>query len=135
MTCHCTGCQRMSASAFSLSSLYPADRFELTAGEPVLGGLRAATRHYFCPSCMSWLYTRPEGMDAVVSVRATLFGEAAGFAPFIETFTSERLPWASTGAAHSFARFPLEADFPALLTAFASRSDIPPHPRFSRPAA
>ena len=63
MACHCTGCQRMTASAFSLSSLYPNNEFEVTLGEPVLGGLHGATRHYFCPHCMSWLYTRPDGLD------------------------------------------------------------------------
>ena len=27
MACHCTGCQRMTGGAYSLSSFYPADRF------------------------------------------------------------------------------------------------------------
>jgi hypothetical protein len=122
MACHCTGCRRMTGSAFSLSSLYSADAFALVAGDPVLGGLRAQARHYFCPACMSWLYTRPAGMDAFVNVRATLLGDAAAYRPFIETYTSEALPWAQTGAVHSYARFPEEADFPALLAAFARQS-------------
>ena len=49
MACHCTGCQRMTGSAFSLSSLYPAIMFEVTAGEPVLGGLRGGARHFSAP--------------------------------------------------------------------------------------
>lgn len=122
MACHCTGCQRMTGSAFSLSSLYPAGMFELTAGDPVVGGLRGGTRHYFCPACLSWLLTRPEGMDAFVNVRSTMLSDAAAHAPFIETFTSESLIWAKTGAAHSYERFPEEADFPALLEAFAASS-------------
>jgi hypothetical protein len=72
MACHCTGCQRMTASAFSLSALYPSNRFKITSGEPVIGGLRGATRHYFCAYCMSWLFTRPEGMDEFVNVRVTM---------------------------------------------------------------
>ena len=122
MACHCTGCQLMTGSAFSLSSLYAAEAFELVAGEPVLGGLRRETRHYFCPDCMSWLYTRPEGMDAFVNVRATLLADAAAYRPFMETFTTEALPWARTAAAHSFERLPEEADFPALLTEFGKQS-------------
>ena len=39
MACHCTGCQRMTASAFSLSVAIPSDGFEATHGEPVIGGL------------------------------------------------------------------------------------------------
>jgi len=122
MACHCTGCQRMTASAFSLSSLHLGKAFQLLAGEPVLGGLRAETRHFFCPSCMSWLFTRPEGMDAFVNVRSTLLDNAAVYTPFVETFTNEKLPWAQTGAVHSFERFPEEADFPTLLAEFAERS-------------
>lgn len=118
MACHCTGCQRMTASAFSLSSLYDSDRFSVTQGDPVLGGLKGATRHYFCPDCLSWMFTRPEGMDALVNVRATLLDNAATYRPFVETFTSEKLPWATTGAAHSFETFPPPESFPQLLAEF-----------------
>jgi hypothetical protein len=119
MACHCTGCQRMTASAFSLSSLFPSNSFEVTSGEPVIGGLHRATRHFFCPHCMSWLFTRPEGMDDLVNVRATLLDDARGYRPFVETFTSEMLPWAKTGAVHSFAKFPPPEQFPVLLAEFA----------------
>ncbi|HUD52311.1 GFA family protein, partial [Parvibaculum sp.] len=36
MACHCTGCQRMTSSAFSLSILLPKDGFAITKGEPVI---------------------------------------------------------------------------------------------------
>ena len=62
----------MSASAYSLSAAIPAEGFEVVQGEPVVGGLRGATRHYFCPHCMSWMFTRPEGVDWIVlSLTAT----------------------------------------------------------------
>ena len=121
MACHCTGCQRMSASAFSLSSLYPAAAFEVTAGEPVVGGLRGATRHYFCPSCMSWLFTRPEGMDDFVNVRSALLDDAGDHRPFVETYTVEKLPWVEAGAEHSFERLPPEERLPELLAGFAAQ--------------
>ena len=96
MACHCTGCQRMTASAFSLSTLYLSSNFQVDQGEPVIGGLHGATRHFFCPHCMSWLFTRPEGVDEFVNVRATMLDNAEGFIPFIEFYTSEALPWATT---------------------------------------
>lgn len=120
MACHCTGCQRMTASAFSLSTLYPSAAFEVTSGTPVLGGLREGTRHFFCPECMSWMFTRPEGMDAFVNVRSTLFDDAQDYRPFIETWTREKLPWAVTPVAHSFEGFPPEERFPDLLAEFAA---------------
>lgn len=121
MACHCTGCQRMTASAYSLSSLYPVEAFELTAGEPVLGGLRGATEHLFCPSCMSWLFTRPEGLKGFINVRSSLLDDANAHAPFVETFTSEKLAFAATGATHSFATFPPSEAFPELLTGYKAR--------------
>src|SRR5215470_19244491 len=70
MACHCTGCQRMTSSAFSLSAAIPSDGFSVTQGEPVIGGLHGPTRHFFCAYCMSWLFTRPEGLDWFVNIRA-----------------------------------------------------------------
>ena len=122
MACHCLGCQRMTGSAFSLSSLHGDDSFEIVAGEPVLGGLRGGTRHYFCGNCMNWLFTRPEGMDAFVNIRATLLDDARSYRPFIETRTAEKLLWAVTGAAHSFERFPMAEAFPALLAQYARQA-------------
>jgi hypothetical protein len=125
MACHCTGCQKMTASAFSLSTLYPADAFTVTAGEPVVGGLHGATGHLFCPHCMTWMFTRPEGGAPFVNVRATLFDDPAGYAPFMETMTAEKLPWATTPAVHSFAGFPAPQDYPAVIQAYAARAPAP----------
>jgi hypothetical protein len=124
VACHCVGCQRMTGSAFSLSALYLSDEFKVTSGEPVIGGLHGATRHYFCPHCMSWLFTRPEGMDEFVNVRATLMEGARTCTPFLETYTDQKLPWARTPAVHSFAKFPPPEQFPALLAEFARRPGL-----------
>lgn len=122
MACHCTGCQRMTGSAFSLSSLYRKSDFEVTAGEPVAGGLHGAAQHMFCPHCMSWHFTRPKGMDVFVNVRATMLDNARAFVPFIETYTVEMLPWARTPAVPRFERFPPAEAFPSLLAQFAQQS-------------
>lgn len=121
MACHCTGCQRMTASAYSLSELHPSAAFRVTAGEPVLGGLRADTKHYFCPDCKSWLFSRPDGVGDFVNVRATMMEDVRSFSPFIEFYTDEMLPWATTGAIHSFENFPAADEFPRLLAAYAER--------------
>ncbi|HZH12610.1 MAG TPA: GFA family protein [Microvirga sp.] len=126
MACHCTGCQRMTASAFSLSALYASDAFEVVEGEPVIGGLHGPTRHFFCPHCMSWLFTRPEGLDGFVNVRATMLDDARDFTPFIETCTGEALPWAKTSAVHSFEKFPPMERYPDLVAEFAKWSGAAP---------
>lgn len=123
MACHCRGCQQMTASAFSLSALFATEAFELTAGEPVIGALHGATRHFYCPHCMSWMFTRPDGAEGFVAVRSTLFDDPAGLEPFMETMTSEKLPWAVTPAVEGFEGFPQPADYGRLMGAYAARSD------------
>jgi hypothetical protein len=122
MACHCTGCQRMTASAFSLSVLYPSQNFEVVQGEPTIGGLHGATRHFFCPHCMSWLFTRPEGMDEFVNVRTTMMDDAGLFPPYVEMYTGEKLPWAMTPAVHSFETDPSDERFMELVAEFAERA-------------
>ena len=119
MACHCTGCQRMSASAYSLSVAIPSAGFAVTSGEPVIGGLHGSTRHYFCPHCMSWMFTRPAGMDQFVNVRATMLDDTSWYTPYIETFTREKLPWAATGAVQSFESFPPYESYAGLIEAYA----------------
>lgn len=118
MACHCTGCQKMSSSAFSLSAAIPADGFEVVAGEPVVGGLHGASKHMFCGWCMSWMFTRPEGLDWFVNVRPTMLEGAADFVPFIETWTSEALPFAQTGAVKSYEKLPAEEEYERLVRGF-----------------
>ncbi|WP_241231115.1 GFA family protein [Sphingomonas koreensis] len=110
----------MSASAFSTTLTLPADALEILEGEPVIGGLHGdEARHHHCDWCKSWLFTRLPPEYGAVNVRATMLDDASGFVPFIETYTSEKLPWAQTGAAHSFERFPEPSDYPRLMQAFA----------------
>jgi hypothetical protein len=122
--CHCTGCQRMTASAFSLSIGVPAEGFAIEAGEPVLGGLNK-DQHYFCPSCMSWMFTRPVGIDFLVNVRATMLDEHGWFEPFAEFWTEEKLPWASTGARLSFGKVPAMEEFEGILGRYAAEGKRP----------
>jgi hypothetical protein len=122
MACHCTGCQRMSASAFSLSVAIPNEGFAVTKGEPVIGGLHGATRHYFCPHCMSWMFTRPQGLDFFVNLRATMLDDVSWFVPFIETMTREKLAWVTTPAVHSFEAFPAFDEYADLTKAYAEWS-------------
>jgi len=122
MACHCTGCQTMSASAFSLSMAIPADGFTVIKGDPVIGGLHGdISRHHHCDWCKSWIFTRVEPELGFVNVRPTMLDDHAGFAPFVEFWTDEKLPWAATPAKHSFSSQPesMEA-FGPLVAEFAA---------------
>ena len=125
MACHCSGCQKLTASAFSLTVAVPSEGFAITRGEPVLGGLHGPHRQLYCPRCKNWMFTHPKGVDFLVNVRATMLDEHDWYAPFVEVCASEKLPWAVTGAMHSFATQPDMQEFAPLVAAFAREGRRP----------
>jgi hypothetical protein len=124
--CHCTGCQKMTGSAFSLAVTVPADGFDVTQGTPVIGGAPSELyRHHHCPKCMSWVFTRAEGFDWFVNLRATMLDDSSWFEPFVELWTSEKLPWAVTGAPYAYEAVPDLAEFDRLKTLYAAEGRRP----------
>ena len=119
MACHCTGCQRMSSSAYSLSAAIPSEAFTVTQGEPVIGGLHdPRAQHFFCGWCMTWMFTRPAGMDHFVNLRPTMLDDTSWYVPFIETWASEKLPWVAPVTKHTFDRLPEMHEFAELTRAY-----------------
>ncbi|HOZ26241.1 MAG TPA: GFA family protein [Hyphomonadaceae bacterium] len=118
--CHCGGCQKLSASAFSLTAMIPTEGVEVI-GDTAIGGLHNASKYEYCPHCLNWLITRPAGMP-FVNVRPTMFSVPAWSTPFMETCAGEKLPWAKTSAVHSFDRYPQEADYGPLMQEYAARA-------------
>ena len=118
--CHCRGCQRMSGGPYSLTVAVPVDQFEVTRGEPVIGGLHGADiAHFHCAHCLSWVFTRPTGMD-FVNIRTPMLDDPSGFTPFLETCTKDRLDGVTTTVPHSYDGFPPMEDFGDLLAAYAA---------------
>ncbi|MEO5866591.1 MAG: GFA family protein [Sphingomonas sp.] len=120
MVCHCTGCQRMTGSAYSTTLAAPSDRFTVTKGSTVIGGLHGdQSRHHHCDQCKSWLFTRIEPDMGFVNVRATMLDDTGWYAPLVESYTSEALSWAATGARHSYPQFPPMHAYQGLIAEFA----------------
>lgn len=129
--CHCPGCQKMTASAFSLSIAIPDEGFAIVAGETEIGGLHGAAQHHFCRICKTWVYSRMAALGPFVNLRAPILDDHAWFVPYIEMYTSTRLPWAATGAPRSTLEFPDMADFGQLLADYRQwrESGAPPAAR------
>jgi hypothetical protein len=125
MACHCTGCQKLTASAFALSLAIPTDGFAVTKGEPVIGGLHRATKQLYCGHCKNWVFTKPGGLDFFVNVRSTMLDKHDWVVPFVEVHTAEKLPWATTPAKHSFATQPDMQGYQPLVEAFAREGARP----------
>ncbi len=124
--CHCAGCQKMTASAYSLTLTVPSEGFEVTKGEPVIGGLRGPVSHHFhCLDCMSWMFTRAEGFDWFVNLRPSVLDDHGWYEPFIELWTAEKLPWAATAASHSYETSPDMAEFDRLMNAYSEEGARP----------
>ena len=124
--CHCRGCQKMTAGAFSTTLTVPSAGFALTQGEAVIGGLHGDdVHHYHCGHCKSWVFTRPGQDMGFVNVRATLLDEAGWFVPFVETQIAEKLPWVSTPAQRSYERFPPFEEWQGLSEEYARRGARP----------
>ncbi len=119
MACHCRGCQRMTGSAFSLSAAIPEDGFEVIQGETVPGGADKEFGHRFCPDCLSWVWTKHPMMQGFVNLRASMLDDPSWARPYLETWASERLPFASAGAVRSCEGFPPAEEFPGLLAGYA----------------
>lgn len=120
--CHCAGCRKMTSSAFSLTLTVPSSGFRVTEGETVIGGLHGpVAHHHFCAHCMTWIFTKAEGMDWFVNVRPSMLDEHRDFVPFMEVWKEEALPWASTPAIRSYGTQPAFEDYESLMQEFAGR--------------
>jgi hypothetical protein len=120
MACHCKGCQKLSASAFSLTVMVPGAGFAVIKGEPEIGALHGKNPYIFCPRCKNWLFTRLAGADQFVNVRPTMFDVPEWSTPFIESNMAEKLPWAATSAKHGFDRFPSPDQYGPLMAEYAA---------------
>ena len=71
------------------------------------------------------MFTRAEGLDFFVNLRASMLDDHRWFAPFVETFTAEKLPWVLTGAPHSYAGQPAMEEYQALIEDYRARGARP----------
>ena len=94
-TCHCSACQRLTGSAYSMAVLVPDDAFHLTGVE-----LRPIQRtadsgrvviRYVCPECGSWVCNaaRPDGRR----VRAGTLDDVSWLQPTLHFWTRNKQPW------------------------------------------
>ncbi|HYJ30930.1 MAG TPA: hypothetical protein VEW25_11380 [Allosphingosinicella sp.] len=60
-----------------------------------------------------------------MNLRAPVLDDRGWFAPFVELWTAEKLPWAETGAPRSYDTGPAVAEFQALMDAFAAEGARP----------
>ena len=95
--CHCTECQRITASAFSTSCGILRDTMEITAGElgrydwTVESG--AARYGEFCTTCGTRIRHGDEPSRGIYSLRGGTLDDQKWATPVAHTWQSSALPW------------------------------------------
>ena len=97
VACHCRDCQKLSASAFSLTMLIPEDSFELSSGKlkvferpAELGGSAVC---YFCPTCGNRVYHENPQLPGFYRLKPGGLDDTSGILPQAHVWTSRAQPW------------------------------------------
>ena len=95
--CHCLDCQKLSASAFSISMIVDADAFRLVRG-PLRKWERATasggtTECYFCPECGNRIYHANPRMPQFVRLKPGSLEDTSVLRPDYHTWVKRKLSW------------------------------------------
>jgi hypothetical protein len=97
VACHCQDCQKLSASAFSISMLLPPDSFHLLQGElsvferpAELGGTATC---YFCPGCGNRIYHDNPERPGLFRLKPGGLDDTSQIVPQAHVWTSRAQPW------------------------------------------
>jgi hypothetical protein len=99
-TCHCTDCQRLTSSAFSMGVVVRESALRLTGAEPRqlhrnADSGRTATR-LVCPDCGTWVCGLPR--DGLHRVRAGTLDDTSWLRPTRHIWTRSKQPWITFAA-------------------------------------
>lgn len=95
--CHCNDCQRLTGTAFRLSTPAAPGSFQLTQGAPKVyvkvaeSGSRRAQA--FCPECGSPLFTYDADAPTAYGLRVGVLEEPQQLAPTWQKWCESALPW------------------------------------------
>ena len=95
--CHCSDCQKLSASAFRTVALVPSDALTFTKGTAKRYQKIADSGNKrdqgFCANCGSGLFSVDPDAPDVYVLRAGTIDQRAELKPQFEIWTSSALPW------------------------------------------
>jgi len=113
VACHCRDCQKLSASAFSITMVIPADSFRLLQGE--LRSFERATASggsaicHFCPTCGNRVYHVDPQNPAFYRLKPGGLDDTSQIVPQAHVWVSRAQPW---------------FEFPAGIPTFETQPDL-----------
>jgi hypothetical protein len=96
-TCHCTDCQRLTGSAFSIAIAVSDRAFHLMGVEPRLlhataDSGRVKTR-WVCPECGCWICGASSSDEGLRRVRSGTLDDTSWLRPTVHFWTRSKQPW------------------------------------------
>jgi hypothetical protein len=97
--CHCSNCQRQTASAFSTIVGVPSNALTvegeaLASFKTISEGYDSTTERHFCSTCGSPVFSIIEAMPQLAWLKAGTIDDISWFEPTAEIWTSSAQPWA-----------------------------------------
>jgi hypothetical protein len=127
--CHCTSCQRLSASAFSVVVATTDESFQLVSGTmnsfehtSDSGTVRSRT---FCPKCGSRIYSKAvgeikEGGIEFLSLRVGAIDQRELLVPKLQVWCRSAQPWAVISSLPQFDKQPTSEEIRSTIEARSS---------------
>jgi hypothetical protein len=94
--CHCTHCQKQTASAFSIVVMAPRKALEITGDLKAYkdtGDSGQTVLRQFCPNCGSPVLTEAAVMPEVAIIKAGTFNDTGWLRPAFNMFRDSAQPW------------------------------------------
>lgn len=95
--CHCTECQRQSASAFGMSMPVPRDAVIMLKGEPRQWSRSSASGRevicFFCGECGTRLFHQPTRNPHITNVKPGTLDDTSWLRPVGNLWTDSAQPW------------------------------------------
>ena len=95
--CHCLSCQKSSGSAYSINICIPAEAFNISGYTlkryTSIGGSGKSLHRYFCQTCGSPIYTKPDALSGLIIVKAGTLDEPHSFKPEANIWSKSKMEW------------------------------------------
>lgn len=96
VACHCFGCQRRTGAPFSVGAFYAIDSVEISGAATEfihVGDSGRNVRLYFCPTCGSTIYWKPDVLPSMIGVAVGALADPDFPAPVISIFEQSKHHW------------------------------------------
>jgi hypothetical protein len=96
VACHCLTCQRRTGGPFGVNAFYAIDTVEISgvATEFIhVGESGRQVRLYFCPTCGSTVYWKPDVLPSMIGVAVGALADPDFPAPVISIFERSKHHW------------------------------------------